>query len=49
VPDFDYELNSAVPFLTEAPGQHYEETNSIGPEGWSRLWGKLVELVRYTP
>ncbi|MBX7193728.1 MAG: hypothetical protein K1X94_16855 [Sandaracinaceae bacterium] len=49
VPDFDYELSAGVPFLTEAPGHHYEETNSIGPEGWPRIWGKLEELVGYTP
>jgi len=49
VPEFDYQLNTSVPFLAEAPGQHYEETNSIGPEGWPRLWSKLVELVGYEP
>lgn len=49
IPEFDYQLNSAVPFLTEAPGQHYEETNSIGPEGWPRLWNKLNELLAYEP
>ncbi len=49
IPEFDYELNSGVPFLAEAPGQHYEETNSIGPEGWPRIFGKLVELVGYEP
>jgi hypothetical protein len=49
LPDFDYELNGAVPFLTEAPGQHYEETNSIGPEGWPRLWSKLEELLAFEP
>jgi hypothetical protein len=49
IPEFDYELNEALPFLAEAPGQHYEETNSIGPEGWPRIWSKLLELLAYTP
>jgi len=49
IPEFDYELNSALPFLAEAPGQHYEETNSIGPEGWPRVWAKLNELIAYEP
>ncbi|GAB4207131.1 MAG: hypothetical protein OHK0013_24480 [Sandaracinaceae bacterium] len=49
VPEFDYELNEALPFLAEAPGQHYEETNSIGPEGWPRIWSKLEELLAYRP
>lgn len=49
VPEFDYELNSLLPFLAEAPGQHYEETNSLGPEAWPRLWSRLTELVAYRP
>ncbi len=47
LPEFDYELSDSAPFLVEAPGRHYEETNSIGPEGWPRIFGKLVELVGY--
>lgn len=49
LPDFDYELHEAAPFIAEAPGQHYEETNSIGPQGWSRVWSKLVEMLAYEP
>ena len=30
IPDYDFEL-AALPYLAEAPGDHYEETNSIGP------------------
>lgn len=49
VPEFDYQLHDVAPFLVEAPGRHYDETNSIGPEGWPRIFGKLEELVRYEP
>ena len=49
IPDFDYELAEVLPYIGEAPGQHYEETNSVGPLGWPRIRGKIEELVRWTP
>lgn len=49
IPDFDYELAPTLPYLAEAPGQHYEETNSIGPLGWPRIRSKIHELVRWRP
>ncbi|MCS6856780.1 MAG: hypothetical protein NZM37_03625 [Sandaracinaceae bacterium] len=47
VPEFDYKLHPTLPFLVRASRRHYEETNSLGPEAWPRLWRKLVELVRH--
>jgi hypothetical protein len=32
VPPYDFKLNPALPYLREADGDHYEETNSVGPE-----------------
>lgn len=32
VPPYDFKLNPALPYLSEAEGDHYEETNSVGPE-----------------
>lgn len=49
IPEFDYELGSGLPYIAEAPGHHYEETNSIGEDGWPRLHGKLVELLAWRP
>jgi hypothetical protein len=44
VPPYDFELHPTAPWIDEAEGDHYEETNSIGPdalptlmEGWDRL------------
>jgi hypothetical protein len=44
VPPFDFELHPTAPWVDEAEGDHYEETNSIGPTavptlmaGWDRL------------
>ena len=31
VPPYDYVLAESAPYLSEAPGDHYEETNSLGP------------------
>jgi hypothetical protein len=49
IPDFDYQLSSSLPYLLEAPGDHYEETNSIGPLGWPRIRSKMHELIDWTP
>ncbi len=48
IPEFDYEL-AELPYLVEAPGSHYEETNSIGEDGWPRVRRKLEELLAWTP
>ncbi|MEZ4383135.1 MAG: hypothetical protein R3A79_17540 [Nannocystaceae bacterium] len=31
IPDYDYQLSETMPFVDEAEGDHYEETNSLGP------------------
>lgn len=48
VPEFDYQLSSS-PYIVQAPGEHYEETNSIGPEGWPRLQEKMRALIDWVP
>jgi len=44
IPDYDYELNAGAPFIAEAEGAHYEETNSLGPQAWPRVWRALTQL-----
>jgi hypothetical protein len=39
VPPYDYVLDPDTPFLAEAAGHHYEETNSLGP-------GTVPEILR---
>jgi len=41
IPDYNYELGE-VPYLTEAEGDHYEETNSLGPSAF----GLVEETAR---
>lgn len=48
LPEFDYELDPGLPYIGEAPGQHYEETNSVGPWGWPRIREKMEDLIRWT-
>jgi hypothetical protein len=31
VPGYNFILDDTVPYFDEAPGDHYEETNSLGP------------------
>ena len=49
IPEFDYVLDPGLPYIGEAPGDHYEETNSIGIDGSPRILGKLEELLTWTP
>lgn len=47
--DFDYELDPALPYIGEAPGHHYEETNSIGTTGWPRIRARMHEIIDWDP
>lgn len=49
VPPFDYELHESAPYIVEARGDHYEETNSLGEHAWPRIGRKLTELILYSP
>ncbi len=31
IPDYNYQLDEDMPYVSEAEGDHYEETNSLGP------------------
>ncbi len=31
IPDYNYQLDETMPYVAEAEGDHYEETNSLGP------------------
>ena len=32
IPPYNWELADSMPWVNEAPGHHYEETNSLGPD-----------------
>ena len=45
MPDYNYVLDENAPYLEEAPGDHYEETNSLGPRVFSEIIVPLEELI----
>ena len=49
VPEYNYILAASGPFLNEAPGDHYEETNSVGPEAVPRLLSITANMMAFEP
>jgi hypothetical protein len=45
VPPYDYVLSTSAPYLSEAPGDHYEETNSVGPAAVPAILGVAALLT----
>lgn len=49
VASFNYVLDDSNPYLAEADGEHYEETNSIGPLVEEQIQHPMMELVKWRP
>ena len=49
IPPHDYILHPDVPYLSEAEGDHYEETNSLGPQAVPRILEVSEALMGWTP
>ncbi|MCS6797788.1 MAG: hypothetical protein NZ898_04545 [Myxococcota bacterium] len=49
IPEFDYELHPTLPYIAEAEGDHYEETNSVGIDGWPTIRRHAEFLLRWRP
>ena len=49
IPPYDYILHPDVPYLSEAEGDHYEETNSLGPQAVPRILEVSEALMGWTP
>jgi hypothetical protein len=45
VPQYNFVLDPVTPYLRDAPGDHYEETNSIGPRAEPEIVGTARQLV----
>jgi hypothetical protein len=46
IPAYDFVVDDAAPYIDEAYGYYYEETNSIGPSGWptvERTYGEILD------
>ena len=46
---YDFELAEAGPYVEEPPGDHYEETNSIGMAGWPTVEAEFLEILSRRP
>lgn len=46
IPEYNFELDPAKPYTEEAEGDHYEETNSLGPH-MAGLVDKYADLLIY--
>lgn len=50
VPDYDYKLDDDYPYSEDAkPGEHYEETNSVGPNVQAHVVDPILQLLRSPP
>jgi len=50
VPEYDYKLDPQNPYLEEAsPGDHYEETNSVGTNVQAHVVDPLLQLLKSPP
>ena len=47
IPSYDFELNDLLPWFDQAPGDHYEETNSLGPQTAPIVTSEAVELLSW--
>jgi hypothetical protein len=45
VPPYDFKLNPDGPYVIEAPGEHYCETNSTGPLAWTLYEAQITALL----
>jgi hypothetical protein len=46
IADWNYVLHPTSPYTRQAAGDHYEETNSIGPDSQEHLHGPMMDLAR---
>ncbi len=47
VPPYDFVVDEVAPYISDAPGDHYEETNSIGPEAVPLMLLHLQRLFAF--
>jgi hypothetical protein len=49
IPEYNFVLDELVPYLNEAEGDHYEETNSLGPRTAGLIELRAAEILGWTP
>ena len=49
IPSYDFVLAHPGAYITEAPGHHYEETNSLGESAWPTMEQNVIEMLTWKP
>ena len=49
IPPYNYQLHDGTPYLQEAEGDHYEETNSLGPDTAPLVEEAVIQLLEWSP
>ena len=49
IPNYDFKVDDGAPYFEEAPGDHYEETNSVGPAIMDMVLDALRGMERWLP
>lgn len=49
MPRLNFVVHPVLPYIVEANGDHYEETNSIGPDAEDHLHRAMMSLARWRP
>lgn len=49
LPRYNFVLDEKSPYFDSAPGDHYEETNSIGPRAEAEIVGTMRQLIQWQP
>ncbi len=49
LPEFNFVLDRRQPYIEQAAGEHYEETNSVGKDAWPRLQQETEALLAWRP
>ncbi len=49
IPPYNFVLDEEVPWLFEADGDHYEETNSLGPDTAPLIADEVARLLAWAP
>ena len=47
VPSYNYKLSETSPFFAEATGDHYEETNSLGPSAYPIIESEIHRMLNW--
>lgn len=47
IPTYNYKLNERTPYFEEAEGDHYEETNSLGPSAYPVVEEEINRLLEW--